>query len=70
MQELHLDRDTRKLIRIRKQELKRELKYFTGIWFTDIKTNDGGIVRLLRPDRTDKSMIGGSMVEMPNPYGY
>ena len=65
-----LDRDTRKLIRIRNEELKREVKYFVGVWFTDIKTSDGGIVRLSRPDRTDRSMVGGSMVEMPEPYRY
>jgi hypothetical protein len=66
MQELlpPVDYDTRKLIRIRNQELKRELKYFAGVWFTDFNTHDGGIIRLFCPDRTDRSMVGGSMVDI------
>jgi hypothetical protein len=48
----------------------QEMKRFSEVWFTDAETNDGGVIRLSRPDRTDRSMMGGSMVEMPAPYVY
>jgi hypothetical protein len=55
-----------RLERARSQEMKR----FSGVWFTDAETSDGGVIRLSRPDRTDRSEMGGSMAEMPSPCVY
>lgn len=52
------------------KDLAGPLLSWAESWFTDAETHDGGVVRLARPDRTDRSMVGGSMAEMPAPYAW
>lgn len=49
----------------RAQEFRQRRPWRGGVEFEDAVTNDGGLMRLARPDRVDRSGVGSSFRDLP-----